>query len=264
MSRAFNPPDTLSQDNIRTVADVRRTVWINGIFGLGAGSVTGMMSHIILQKLQRHYIGDEVASDSSKIPRKNTGKESGFMYRCLRPLPPLGKNTFLLSLLGGGALGSFVMSTTAGKNAVHLLHPIFQVGRDEHAGKSPYQIAMANAQKQQLTGDSSSEQRTKDVDELDADHHRIRSLRRSQSIKRRLESGQSLSDTHGNTWPYSDSSEETEEAQKDRAMYRAREWGRRQTLRKEWVQDKISKGRALSDSTGGHWAEDESGEKEDK
>ncbi len=155
-------------------------------------------------------------------------------------------------------------STLSGKNAVHLLHPIFQVGRDEHAGKSPYQIAMANAQKQQLTGDAKSEQRAEDVDELDANHHRIRSLRRSQSIKRRLESGQSLSDTHGNTWPYSDSSEETEEAQKDRAMYRAREWGRRQTLRKEWVQDKISKGRALSDSTGGHWAEDESGEKEDK
>mmetsp|Transcript_32138 Transcript_32138/g.65364 ORF Transcript_32138/g.65364 Transcript_32138/m.65364 type:complete len:107 (-) Transcript_32138:779-1099(-) len=75
-----------------------------------------MMSHIVLQKLQRHYIGDEAASDSSKFPPKNAAKKSGFMYRCLRLLPPLGKNTFLLSLLGGGALGSFVMSTTAGKS----------------------------------------------------------------------------------------------------------------------------------------------------
>ena len=36
MSRAFTPPDTLSPDDVRTVADVRRAVWINGIFGLGA------------------------------------------------------------------------------------------------------------------------------------------------------------------------------------------------------------------------------------
>ena len=34
MSRSFTPPDTLSDDDIRTVADVRRAVWINGLFGL--------------------------------------------------------------------------------------------------------------------------------------------------------------------------------------------------------------------------------------
>ena len=33
----------------------------------------------------------------------------------------------------------------SGKNAVHLLHPIFGLGRDEHAGKSPYQIAAYEA-----------------------------------------------------------------------------------------------------------------------
>jgi hypothetical protein len=56
MSRAFAPPDTLSQDDIRTVADVRRAVWINGLFGLGAGSVTGCVTHLVLQTLQRRYV----------------------------------------------------------------------------------------------------------------------------------------------------------------------------------------------------------------
>jgi hypothetical protein len=44
-------------------------------------------------------------------------KNLSLIQKVLRPLPPLGRNTFLLSLLGGGALGSFVMSTTAGKIA---------------------------------------------------------------------------------------------------------------------------------------------------
>jgi len=56
MSRAFAPPDTLSQDDIRTVADVRRSVWINGLFGLGVGSVTGCVTHLVLQTLQRRYV----------------------------------------------------------------------------------------------------------------------------------------------------------------------------------------------------------------
>jgi hypothetical protein len=56
MSRAFAPPDTLSQDDIRTVADVRRAVWINGLFGLGVGSVTGCVTHLVLQTLQRRYV----------------------------------------------------------------------------------------------------------------------------------------------------------------------------------------------------------------
>ena len=46
---------------------------------------------------------------------KMDSKNMSLMQKMLRPLPPLGRNTFLLSLLGGGALGSFVMSTTAGR-----------------------------------------------------------------------------------------------------------------------------------------------------
>jgi hypothetical protein len=136
----------------------------------------------------------------------------------------------------------------AGKNAVHLLHPIFQIGRDEHAGQSPYQVALNKAQTR-----SSTQTQTTEEDELDAAHHRARSLHRRASIKERLESGHSLSSTHGNTWPYEE--EEMEETKRNKAMNRAEEWERRQTQRREWVHDKIEKGRALSDATGGHWDE---------
>jgi hypothetical protein len=107
MSSAFTPPDSLSNDDRRTIADVRRAIWINGFFGLGGGTVTGMVGHLVLQRLQRKYVPVDGAS---------TKVDAGWMYKCLRPLPPLGRNTFLLSLLGGGALGSFVLSTTAGES----------------------------------------------------------------------------------------------------------------------------------------------------
>ena len=109
MSRAFSPPDTLSSEDVRTVADVRRTVWINGIFGLLAGSTSCSLGHVILQKIQTKYVNVEPGMDKQR-------NSLTLMQKMLKPLPPLGRNTFLLSLLGGGALGSFIMSTTAGEN----------------------------------------------------------------------------------------------------------------------------------------------------
>ena len=149
-----------------------------------------------------------------------------------------------------------------GKNAVHMLHPIFNVGRDENAGKSPYQIAMAKAtqQNEEMIIDATTPTATYNgEDELDAAHHRSRSLRRKASMKRRLETGHSLSDTHGNTWPTE--FEDSEVMQKDKAMHRAEVWGRRQTNRRKTLRDRIEKGHALSDSTGGHWTEEGGGSK---
>ncbi|KAL7447910.1 hypothetical protein ACHAWC_000199, partial [Mediolabrus comicus] len=170
--------------------------------------------------------------------------------------PPLGKNTFLLSFLGGGALGSFLMSTTAGKNAVHLLHPIFNIGRDEYAGKSPYQVVMSKAAQkgQQSSSDGTETQQQHDdattimnensiaaaieADELDITHHRKRTLRRQASIKRRLEHGHSLSDTHSNTWPTSHPAtpslhdqDTSIQLSKDKSLHRAEVWGRRNISR---------------------------------
>jgi len=201
MSAAFTPPDSMSPDDIRTVADVRRAVWINGIIGFFSGATTGTVGHLVLQTLQKKYVGDT-----------GTPATASWIYKCLRPLPPLGKNTFMLSLLGGASLGSFVLSTTAGKNVVHLLHPIFKLGREEHAGKSPYQIAMSKAQQPEEMIDSKTTNSAEYFgNELDAAHHRARSLRRKLSMKHRLESGQSLSSTGSRASTNSNEFEETEE-----------------------------------------------------
>ena len=277
MSRAFTPPDTLSQDDIRTVADVRRAVWINGLFGLGAGSVSGMVGHLVLQSLQRRYVGDDnvaaAAPTTKKSPTTAAGKAAekaaaatttrntkSLLYKLLRPLPPLGKNTFFLSFLGGGALGSFILSSTAGKNAVHLLHPIFNVGRDEYAGKSPYQIEISKAEKEEQNHEQQQDGKDSLLaaaidkkDELDIQHHKQRTLQRKLSMKRRLESGNSLSDTHSTTAHYNITSPEEEEEtsiqfQKDKAMHRAEVWEKRQTNRRQWVKNKIESGGSLSGS----------------
>jgi len=258
MSRAFTPPDTLSQDDIRTVADVRRAVWINGLFGLGAGSAIGMIGHLALQTLQRRHVPKVASATAEKSTEKTSATTlskkrttTSILYKLLKPLPPLTKNTFLLSFLGGGALGSFVLSSTAGKNAVHLLHPIFNVGRDEYAGMSPYQI---EAKKAEMTLQQQQQQQSGAVEDgaqLDIQHHKQRTLHRKASIKERLESGHSLSDTHSTEAHYHPSDEE--EIVRDKAMHRAEVWERRQTERRRWVKDKIESGGSLSDShvTGG-------------
>ena len=100
-------------------------------------------------------------------------------------------------------------------------------------------------------------------DELDAAHHRNRSIRRQASMKRRLESGGSLSNAHSNTWPLA-SEEESEDIQKNKAINRAEFWGKRQTHRRQVLQDRIEHGKALSNSTGGHWYDGESDEHREK
>ena len=153
----------------------------------------------------------------------------------LDPLVRLKPSNDCLTLL------SSLVVRISGKNAVHLLHPIFGLGRDEHAGKSPYQIAASEARRREgSTADASSSIPATDggVDEDGSASGRTRSLRRKDSVKRDDRSG-----------------EETEEILKDRAMHRAEAWGKRQTTRREAVQERIERGRALSDSTGGHWSD---------
>lgn len=162
-----------------------------------------------------------------------------FVYSQVEPTPLLSL-VFVYILLW--------CNPKTGKNAVHLLHPIFKIGQDEHAGQSPYQIALSKS-KQSAANASSQDI---EEDELDAEHHKARSLRRRASIKARLETGHSLSSTNVH-WPQQEI--EDEETTKIRGMNRAVAWEKRQTQRREWVHDRIEKGKALSDSTGGHWDE---------
>lgn len=111
MSGAFtppNPPDLFSKDDIRTMADVRRNVWVNGIRGLVLGSLSGYGLHTIAR----------------------LGAQHQWWKKNIVNIPPqqFTANTAFVSFMLGGALGSYIMAVTAGKNSVHRLHGIFENG----------------------------------------------------------------------------------------------------------------------------------------
>lgn len=101
------PPDTLSKEDIQTLHNVKRDLWIEGYYGMALGSVSGLILHGACRWLGRY--------------RKLAFK--------------LNRNTALAWFLGGGAFGALVLSTVRGKNIVHELHPIFRRG-----AKEPHEI----------------------------------------------------------------------------------------------------------------------------
>ncbi|KAI2500761.1 hypothetical protein MHU86_13685 [Fragilaria crotonensis] len=152
MSRSFTPPDSLSKDDRRALADVRRAIWTDSFLGLAYGSVTALTGHTIVSLVTR----------SKKLNR----------------------NTALLSFLLGGSLGSFLAATTTGKNQVHSLHHIFQVGATSTSNPS----SEGGQQEQQLKEELSPEV---------LKHNRV--LRRK-TLQNALESHSGLNDSHGGRW----------------------------------------------------------------
>jgi hypothetical protein len=108
---SFTPPDIpFSTDDIQTMTDVRRTLWANGARGWVVGSLSGYVLHTMAR------IGDQ----RQWWTRKSILSSS--------PTPKFTPNTAVLSFLLGGALGSYIMAVTAGKNSAHRMHDIFEIG----------------------------------------------------------------------------------------------------------------------------------------
>mmetsp|Transcript_30478 Transcript_30478/g.45373 ORF Transcript_30478/g.45373 Transcript_30478/m.45373 type:complete len:181 (-) Transcript_30478:223-765(-) len=166
MSRAFSPPDTLSKENIRQIADVRRDIWTDGFYGLFVGAASGYLIHSASKFIHNRM------SDSAKLKLHAPGD-----------IPiKFSRNTAFLCVMVGGAVGSFTMATAAGKNSVHNLHDIYEVGKTP-AG-TEYQKSLQRAQ-----------MREEEIKERE----RRRLLRRA-SVQKRLEEGHALSDSHGGHW----------------------------------------------------------------
>lgn len=85
MSRAFTPPDTLSNEDIKKIADVRREIWTNGFKGLAVGSSLGFSIHQALKIAQSKGLA---------------GMGGGSGGKAAPPLA-LSRNTLFLSVLGG-------------------------------------------------------------------------------------------------------------------------------------------------------------------
>mmetsp|Transcript_6397 Transcript_6397/g.9290 ORF Transcript_6397/g.9290 Transcript_6397/m.9290 type:complete len:206 (+) Transcript_6397:73-690(+) len=202
MSRAFHPPETLSKDDIRTIAQVRRDVWNGGVSGLIMGSCSGYVLHNTAKLIYNRM--DE--GSKRKLLRLPTISDAELLIR-------FNKNTLFMSVMAGGALGSFLFATVAGKNNVHNLHDIYQIGKKETTSKS-----------------NTNNEYTED--------QRRRILRR-ETMKNRLDGARGLSDSHGGHWAHD------HDCHVDRDMRRL---SRRRTMKR-----RLEAGSGISDSHGGHW-----------
>ena len=158
MSRAFTPPDTLSTEDRRVLADVRRAIYTNSLLGFAYGSFTCLTGHTI----------------------------ASFVTRSKK----LNRNTALLSLLLGGALGSFLAAATTGKNQVHTLHPIFQAGSTTTTTTTTISNDDNSKQQQQQGEDA----------KLSTDELKQNRVLRRKTLQNALESHSGLNDSHGGHW----------------------------------------------------------------
>jgi hypothetical protein len=157
----------LSKEEIRTIADIRRNVWTAGFQGLAYGSIGGYLLHTAT-RLIHNSLSDAV---KGKLILPGSDKPIRFT-----------KNTAFFSFMAGGTLCSFILASTTGKNQVHQMHDIFEIGKKEY--KTPYQQASENAK----------------LSEVDPESREKRRLSRRKTVSRRLTEGQGLSDSHSGTW----------------------------------------------------------------
>mmetsp|Transcript_266 Transcript_266/g.796 ORF Transcript_266/g.796 Transcript_266/m.796 type:complete len:153 (+) Transcript_266:41-499(+) len=116
------PPETLSEDDVARVKEVRRNVWLAGVQGGIAGVFGGCASFAALRR-----------------------------FGHVR-----GPNALLAFAMGGGALASFVCSVTAGKNGVQRIGDIFRRGAHDWKPDDPL-AAPARSAYQTITDDNLKE-----------------------------------------------------------------------------------------------------------
>ena len=243
MTRAFTPPETMSKEDIRTVADVRRDIWTSAFWGMGVGSLSCLALHNVAQ----------IASRRGVILKGAT----------------LNRNTALLSFLAGGAFGSFLMATTTGKNEVHRLHPIFEVGSQQEYEQSLIRAQQRESDLRQMEHGRLVRRASQDVngemasassynaDEERALRQKNRMLRRK-TLQDNLQHGRGMTDSHGGRWAREDERFQGQvvfvDADEERAMRQKNRMLRRKTL-----QNTIEYGRGQTDSHGGKWADNNRG-----
>lgn len=155
----------------------------------------------------------------------------------------LNRNTAMLAVLGGGAFGMFLFAARTGKQEVHNLHPIFQIGAVPKDDAFNYQRTLEKARQRDVG--STSEHDVTHKDDLNLEElGRIRAVRRN-SMMDNLTKGHGLSDSHGGHWV-----SEFDEKKVDRQNLE-----RIRAVRRNSMTDNLTKGHGLSDSHGGHWVD---------
>jgi len=197
MPAALHPPDTtaLSKDEILAATKVKNKIWSGGVSGFVYGSVGGYIFHSISRAVHKRFEKTKGKIQSSEINN----------------LIKFNRNTALFSVMAGGALGSFLFSSIAGKNNIHLLKEIqgspYQKNLDAEERENR-RLSRRNNVKQRLEegrgiSDSHGGQWILD-DDLPTERKR-RLISRRRTVKQRIEEGQGLSGSHGGQWVDSDS-----------------------------------------------------------
>lgn len=128
---------------------------------------------------------------------------------------PLTRNTLMLSVLGGGAFGSFLCSVVTGKQEVHNLHPIFQAGANPK-GNLDYQRALRRAREREedvhaleQSGLADEERSHHDVFDGELDRQKLEQIRviRRKTVHESFRTGHGLNDSHGGHWAPHDKNE---------------------------------------------------------
>ena len=149
MSKAFTPPDTMSDEDILAVADVRRGIWTGGFKGLGGGLLLGYVGHL----------GASLLLPAKFFPPKFKQNKYAFLWS-----------------LGLGAAGSFVSASSAGKNQVHGMYDVFSRGAKPQLsdyqeaagqGQDPRQAAMESSARRANALESTKKQRAVEKSEMD-------------------------------------------------------------------------------------------------
>ena len=202
----------------RKVADVRREVWKSGFQGLFYGSISGYTLHTTMKVIHNRLLSETTKSKIRSF--LNVSKKHTIFSR----------NTAFLSFMAGGALGSFLLATTTGKNEVHELHDIFHINERKKDGTD------LDLEREKLQKEEEEDEKV-----MTGDARRKRMLSRRKTMFNRLEKGRGLSDSHGGHWIEEDDNETLSMTQKQRGI-------RRRTMTK-----RLEEGRGLSDSHSGTW-----------
>mmetsp|Transcript_63335 Transcript_63335/g.95598 ORF Transcript_63335/g.95598 Transcript_63335/m.95598 type:complete len:218 (-) Transcript_63335:228-881(-) len=213
MTRGLYPPDTLSKDDVKTMQELRRNIYSSAILGGGFGCTSGFVLHTGLQMAKKYGLLNS----------------------------KLNKNTAMLAVLGCGALGMFLGASKTGKESVHNLHPIFQIGAVPPKanelervgyGKTVQQAQLGQTSENNLVDGSVDRQKLQEI-----------AMMRRSTLKNRIEKGHGISDSHGGHWYREPEDEKVDIDELKQA----------QLMRRQSLADRIAKGNGLSDSRGGQW-----------
>ena len=128
------------------------------------------------------------------------------------------RNTAMLTVFSSFAFGTFLLSSTTGKEEVHKLHPVFRVGA--------------------VDDDEGLTQRLK-----------TNRMTRRKTVMDTIQRGRGFSDAHSGRWVEEESRNENENIE----LLKTNRMTRRKT-----VMDTIQRGRGFSDAHSGRWVDEQS------